>query len=153
MSVLPHWCTYAFLTTMLSKASILVNISSFTLQELSFPLDTLTKLIVYCSQHVRTAGFALDCKMFGQPYAFSEAGSVLSLPASAAGFAFAQNDGSCPWWARAEESVSLRLTKQHWMPCNCGRILSGSLMHSLSGWCFSTLLPSEPMDKPVWGVR
>ena len=96
VSALPHRCTYAFLTTMLSKASILVNISSFTLQELSFPLDMLTKLIVYCSQRVRTAGFALDCKMFGKPLAFSEAVSVPSVPASAAVFAFAQNAGSCP---------------------------------------------------------
>lgn len=56
----------------------------------------LTKLIVYCSQHVRTAGFALDCKTFGKLHAFSEAGSASSVPASAAVFAFAQNVGSCP---------------------------------------------------------
>lgn len=155
MSALPHWCTYAFLTTMLSKASILVNISSFTLRELSFPLDMLTKLIVYCSQHVRTAGFALDCKMFGKPHAFSEAISVPSVPASAVAFAFTQNTRFCPWWARAEQSISLRLTKQHWISCNHGQILPGSHMYSLSssdGWRFSTLLPSEPMDKPVRGV-
>lgn len=135
---------------MLSKASILVNISSFTLWELSFPLDMLTKLIVYCSQHVRTAGFALDCKMFGKPHAFSEAGSVPSVPASAAAFAFAQNAGSCQQRDRAEESVRLRLTKQRWISRNHGQILSGSHTYSLSsrhGWCFSTLLPSEPTDK------
>lgn len=140
---------------MLSKASILVNISSSTLRELSFPLDMLTKLIVYCSQHVRTAGFALDCKMFGKPHAFSEGGSVPSVPASAAAFTFAQNAGSCPRWARAEESVSLGLTKQHWISCNYSQILPGSHMYSLSsrhGWCFSTLLASEPTDNPVRGA-
>lgn len=155
MSALPHWCTYAFLTTMLSEASILVNISSFTLRELSFPLDMLTKLIVYCSQHVRTAGFALGCKMFGKPHAFSEAGSAPSVPASAAAFALAQNARSCPRWGRAEESISLGLTKQHWISHNHGQILPGSHMYSLSsrdGWCFSTSLPSKPMDKPVRGV-
>lgn len=122
---------YAFLTTMLSEASILVNISSFTLRELSFPLDMLTKLIVYCSQHVRTAGFASDCKMFGKPHAFSEGGSIPSVPASAAVFAYAQNAGSCPQWERAEENVSSRLTKQHWFSCNHGQILPGSHLYSL----------------------
>lgn len=149
MSALPHWCTYAFLTTMLSKASILVNISSFTLQELSFPLDMLTKLIVYCSQHVRTAGFALDCKMFGKPHAFSEASSVPSVPASAAAFAFAQNVGSCP-----DEPEQRRVSASDWPNSTGCHVTVAKVFLAATGTDFpteraGTLLPCSPPDPRI----
>lgn len=55
----------------------------------------LTKLIAYCSQHVRTADFASDCKMFGKPHAFPAASSIPSMPVSVAVVALTQNARSC----------------------------------------------------------
>lgn len=108
VSAPPQRCTYAFLTTIQFEASTLVNISSFTLWELSFPLDVLTKLIVYCSQHVRTADFALDCKMFGKPHAFPAASPIPSTPASVAVVALTQDARSCPPQVRADEKSCLK---------------------------------------------
>lgn len=149
MSALPHWCTYAFLTTMLSKASILVSISSFTLRELSFPLDMLTKLIVYCSQHVRTAGFALDCKMFGKPHASSEAGSVPSVPTSAAAFAFAQNAGSCP-----DEPEQRRVSASDWPNSTGFHVTMAKIFLAATGTDFPAEMPGTllPTDKPAGWV-
>lgn len=47
--------------------------------------------------------------MFGKPHAFSEAGSVPSVPASAAAFAFAQNVRSCP-----DEPEQRRVSASDW---------------------------------------
>lgn len=149
VSALPCWCTYAFLTTVLSKASILVNISSVTLRELSFPLDMLTKLIVYCSQHVRTAGFALDCKMFGKPHAFSEAGSVPCVPASAAAFAFTQNVGSCP-----DEPGQRRASASDWPNSTGVHVTMAKIFLAATGTDFpaeraGALLRCSPLDPQI----
>lgn len=54
--------------------------------------------------------------------------------------------------SQSRESVSFRLTKQHWISCNHGQSLPGSHWYRLSsreGWHFATLLPSRPTDKPA----